>query len=147
RRVLRWAAKASLSGGRAPRRGRCACCSPGPLFVSAGLLFLLQPMIARMVLPKFGGSSGVWNTCMVFFQSVLLAGYGYAHLVAVRLPVRRQAALQLLLLLVPLAVLPIAVAEGWAPPGDADPVAPLVGLLALSAGLPFFALSTNAPLL
>jgi hypothetical protein len=117
------------------------------LFVSSALLFLVQPMLARMVLPLFGGTPAVWNTCMVFFQALLLAGYAYAHAAPARLGVRRQAALHLALLLLPLAVLPLAVPAGWALPDSGHPVAWLLGLLLVTVGLPFFVVSTSGPLL
>ena len=117
------------------------------LFLSAALLFLLQPMFGRMVLPLFGGAPAVWNTCLVFYQAALLAGYVYAHLVTTRLGVRWQVALHGMALLLPLLSLPIAVAAGWEPRGDASPVPSLLGLLAVSVGLPFVVVSTTAPLL
>src|SRR6187401_1016345 len=79
------------------------------MLVSATLLFVVQPMIAKMVLPLLGGAPAVWNTCMVFFQAALLAGYAYAHATASWLGVRRQAVLHVGLLLVPLAFLPFRI--------------------------------------
>jgi hypothetical protein len=117
------------------------------LFVSALLLFLVQPIIAKMILPMLGGTPAVWNTCMVFFQAVLLAGYSYAHLTTTWLGVRRQILLHLGVVLLPLVVLPISAAAGWLPPQEANPIPWLLGLLAVSIGLPFFVLSTTAPLL
>src|SRR5438094_659248 len=117
------------------------------LFLSSSLLFLVQPMIAKMVLPRLGGTPAVWNTCMVFFQAALLAGYTYAHLTTSWFGVRRQAGLHLILLAAPLLVLPITVNESWVPPGDANPIPWLLGLLLVSVGLPFFVVSTSAPLL
>ena len=117
------------------------------LFLSAGLTFLVQPMFAKFVLPLFGSTPAVWNTSMLFFQTTLLAGYLYAHESTRRLGVRRQAALHLGVLLVPLLVLPIGVPDGWIPAGDSDPVPWLLGLLAVAVGLPFFVVSTTAPLL
>jgi hypothetical protein len=119
------------------------------LFASATLLFLVEPMIAKMILPKFGGTPAVWNTCMVFFQAVLLAGYAYAHAVTTWLPPRRQTVVQIVLLALPilLLVLPIRVAESWAPEGDDYPVVWLLWLLVITIGLPFFVISTSAPLL
>src|SRR5262249_9951295 len=108
---------------------------------------LVQPMVAKMMLPLLGGTPMVWDTCMVFFQSALLAGYAYAHATTGWLGVRRQAAVHAVLLLVPLAVLPIAVAADWVPPGDANPLPWALGLLAVSVGLPFFPVATSAPLL
>jgi hypothetical protein len=116
------------------------------LFVSSALLFLLQPMFARMILPRLGGSPAVWNTCMVFFQAVLLAGYLYAHL-ASRLSLKRQIALHLGLLLLPVLVLPLQLPLDWRPPRDANPIPWLLALLSVSVGLPFFVISTSAPLL
>ncbi len=117
------------------------------LFASALLLFLVQPMVGKMILPKLGGTPAVWNTCMVFFQAMLLAGYAYAHGTAARLNVRRQAILHLLVLLVPLAVLPIAVAEKMVPPATDSPTGWLLLQLFIGVGLPFFVVSSSAPLL
>jgi SAM-dependent methyltransferase len=117
------------------------------IFLSAGLLFLVQPMVARMVLPLLGGSPAVWNTCMVFFQAVLLAGYGYSHLVTTRLRLRGQAAVHLAVLAAAALVLPLAVPEGQTPPVSEQPEWWLLGLLAVTAGLPFFVVSTTGPLL
>jgi hypothetical protein len=117
------------------------------LFVSSALLFLVQPLVARLVLPRLGGSPAVWNTCMVFFQAALLAGYAYAHSVPRWLGVRRQALLHLGLMLLPLAVLPLGIPEGWTPPDNADPVWWLLALLLVSVGLPFLVVATSGPLL
>ncbi|MHC4066408.1 MAG: hypothetical protein ACYSUI_18175, partial [Planctomycetota bacterium] len=117
------------------------------LFTSALLLFLVQPMVGKMILPMFGGTPAVWNACMVFFQAALLAGYAYAHATVAWLGVRRQVALHPLVLLIPLVALPIGFASGASAPTDANPVLWLLGLLAVSVGLPFFAVATSAPLL
>lgn len=117
------------------------------IFVSAALLFLVQPMFARMILPMLGGSPAVWNTALVFYQTLLLAGYAYAHLGIRRLGARRQAALHMAVLLLPLAALPIAVPAGWAPPADSSPVPWLLALLLVAVGLPYFAVSAGSPLL
>jgi len=118
------------------------------LFLSAGLMFSVQPMYARFVLPLFGGTPAVWNTAMLFFQLTLLAGYLYAHVTTRRLGVRRQAVLHLLVVLTPLLVLPLGVPSGAAAPvGGESPVGPLLGVLVLAVGLPFFVVSTTAPLL
>ena len=117
------------------------------LLVSATLLFAVQPMFAKMVLPRLGGTSNVWNTCMVFYQAVLLAGYVYAHVSTRMLGPRRQAILHLPLLCLPWLVLPIAVADSWTPPAEGYPFFWLVGLLVVCVGLPFFAVSATAPML
>ncbi len=117
------------------------------LFVSAGLLFLVQPMLARMVLPLLGGTPAVWNTCMVFFQAVLLVGYAYAHMGPALLGYRRHALLHLAVLVLPFFVLPITIPPSWQTPSTSYPVAWLLGLLVVAAGLPFFAVACNAPLL
>ena len=117
------------------------------LFLSAGLVFLIQPMFAKFILPLFGSTPAVWNASMLFFQTTLLAGYLYAHESTRRLGVRRQAALHIGVMLVPLLVLPIGVPDDWLPPVDSNPVYSLLGLLAVAVGLPFFVVSTMAPLL
>ncbi len=117
------------------------------LFVSSTLLFTLQPLFARLVLPLLGGSPAVWNTCMVFYQAALLAGYAYAHASTSWLGVRRQALLHLVLLPLPLLVLPIALPAGWLPPCDTSPLPWLLALLAVTVLLPFTVVSTTAPLL
>jgi spermidine synthase len=117
------------------------------LCLSAALLFLIQPMFGKMVLPRFGGAPAVWSTCLVFFQAALLAGYAYAHVVSTWLSARRQVLLHGLVLLAPLVSLPIAVAAGWEPPGSGGPIPSLLGLLAASVGLPLVVVSTTAPLL
>jgi spermidine synthase len=117
------------------------------LFVSATLLFWVQPMFAKMVLPLLGGTPAVWNTCMVFYQAVLLAGYVYAHVSARWLGVRWQAVLHVGWLALALLVLPIGIPKGWIPPAAAYPGPWLLLLLLVSVGLPFFVLSTTAPML
>lgn len=117
------------------------------VFVSATLLFLVQPMYARMVQPLLGGSPAVWNTCMVFFQAALLAGYVYAHVMTKWLGVRRQALVHLIVLLFPFLVLPIGLTRANEPPVTENPVLWLLTLLTMSVGLPFFVISTSAPLM
>jgi spermidine synthase len=117
------------------------------IFVGAGLLFLIQPMFARMALPLLGGAPAVWNTAMVFYQAVLLVGYAYAHVTTRWLGPRRQAGLHVAVLLLPLVALPIALPAGWSPPGDTSPVPWLLALLAVAVGLPFFAVSATSPVL
>src|SRR3954469_7755532 len=88
------------------------------LFLSAFLMFLVEPMIARMVLPLLGGAAAVWNTCLVFFQALLLCGYAYAHGATTWLGVRRHAAVHILVVLLPLLVLPIALTKATPPPAE-----------------------------
>lgn len=120
------------------------------LFVSAFLLFLVQPMIGKMILPKLGGTPQVWNTCMLFFQTALLAGYGYTHSISTKLPLRRQLIIHCVLLALPLLFLlprgPFNV-EDWAPPAGSNPIWSTLLLLAIVVGVPFFVVSTSAPLL
>src|ERR1700712_164395 len=121
--------------------------SPATLFVSALLLFSIQPMFAKMVLPKLGGAPAVWSVAMVFFQTVLLAGYAYAHLVNRLLKPLRAAMLHLALVAITALALPIAIAPGWGIPPSEGTALWLFGLFAASIGLPFFTLSASAPLL
>ncbi len=117
------------------------------LFVSAFLLFWVQLMAAKMILPLLGGSPSVWNTCQLFFQAVLLLGYAYSHLTAQRWGVRRQAIFHSFLLFLPLPFLPITLTKNWLPPETDNPIFWLLALLFLSVGLPFFVVSTTAPLI
>jgi hypothetical protein len=117
------------------------------IFLGAGLMFLVQLLFARMVLPLLGGAPAVWNTAMVFYQAVLLAGYGYAHLLASRFTPRRQVAVHAAVLLLAWLALPIAVRADAGPPAHEHPVPWLLGVLAMSVGLPFFAVSATSPLL
>ncbi|HQR77107.1 MAG TPA: hypothetical protein PLR35_11850, partial [Burkholderiaceae bacterium] len=116
------------------------------IFLSAFLLFLVQPIIAKQILPWFGGSSAVWTTALVFFQSTLLAGYAYADLTH-RLGARRQTFLHVGLLIVSLLSLPILASAGWKPQGDEAPILRILLLLTATIGLPYFLLSTTTPLL
>jgi SAM-dependent methyltransferase len=116
-------------------------------FANAALLFLLEPLFSKQVLPALGGSSAVWTTCMMSYQGILLAGYVYVHLGTRWLGVRRHAAAHMLLLGASLWFLPVSLAPGWTPPAGGTPVFWLLGLLLASIGLPFFCLSAGAPLL
>jgi hypothetical protein len=117
------------------------------IFVSALLLFSVQPLFTKMVLPRLGGSPAVWSVAMVFFQSLLLGGYAYAHyLMQIRnrvIPV----AIHLVLLAIALVTLPLSIASGWGEPPTSGYAFWLLGLFAVSIGLPFFALAANNPLL
>jgi spermidine synthase len=118
------------------------------LFLSAALLFSVQPMVAKLLLPLLGGAPSVWNTCMVFFQAVLLAGYGYAVVASGR-PFKQQLLMQLVLLAMALLVLPIGLSASWVSsvPRTGNPSLWLIGSLTVMVGLPFFIVSSNAPLL
>ena len=117
------------------------------IFLGAFLLFSVQPMIAKMVLPLLGGSPSVWNTAMMFFQAVLLAGYAYAHFSVRWLGLRRQGLLHLGILALAFLAWPVALPEGWVPPAEGFPAFWILGLLSVSVGLPFFAVSATAPVL
>jgi SAM-dependent methyltransferase len=106
----------------------------------------VQPIIAKQILPWYGGSAAVWTTCLVFFQSVLLAGYAYADWTT-RLGARRQAMLHVALLAASLLCLPILASSGWKPQGDEQPIVRILLLLGATIGLPYFLLSTTTPLL
>jgi hypothetical protein len=116
------------------------------LFLSAGLLFLVQPMVAKMVLPHLGGSPSVWNTSMCFFQATLLLGYAYAHLLATRFGGLAQAAIHAGVLLIAATFLPLDLTRP-VPPADGIPAVWLIGQLAISVGPPLVAISATAPLL
>ncbi len=117
------------------------------IFVSALLLFSVQPLFTKMVLPRLGGSPAVWSVAMVFFQSLLLAGYAYAHYL-MRLNNRMiSVAVHLTLLVIAFLTLPLSIAGGWGEPPTSGYALWLLGLFAVSIGLPFFALAANNPLL
>src|SRR5215210_1927925 len=118
------------------------------IFVSAALLFMVETMFAKFVLPTFGGTPAVWTGSMMFFQAALLTGYLYVHATTTWLGSRRQAVLHLVVVLLPLLVLPLAVpGNEWAPSSEGNPIFLLLGLLMVSVGLPFFAISTTNPLI
>ena len=117
------------------------------VFVSAFLLFQVQPLIARYILPWFGGGPAVWTASMLFFQMLLLAGYAYAHLSIVRLKARTQVTVHLVLLAAALTQLPITPSDALKPTEVAHPTAQILLLLTVSIGLPYLVLSSTAPLL
>lgn len=117
------------------------------IFVGAFLLFQVQPLIARYILPWFGGTPGVWTTCLLFFQLALLGGYAYAHVLTRRFKLRDQAVVHLLLTGVALALLPVIPADSWKPAGSGNPTGQILLLLTACVGLPFFVLSATGPLL
>src|SRR3954463_9275123 len=117
------------------------------ILVSAFLLFQVQPVIAKIILPWFGGSAAVWTTCILFFQVMLLLGYLYAHAVIRYLKPRMQMIVHCALLAASLALLPVYPHASWKPaPGD-EPIMRILGLLAATVGMPYFLLSTTGPLL
>ncbi|MDP3008601.1 MAG: fused MFS/spermidine synthase [Methylococcales bacterium] len=119
----------------------------GTLFVSASLMFVLQPLFGKILLPLLGGSPAVWNTCMVFYQSILFLGYLYAHALSTRYQNRPQILIHLAVILISLLALPVALPDNTIPPTDSNPTLWLCWTLFLAIGLPFFVLSTTAPLI
>ena len=117
------------------------------VFLGAFLLFQVQPLIGKYILPWFGGSPEVWTTCMLFFQVFLLAGYAYAHLVVRYLSPRAQAVVHVAMILAALAVLPIAPTAAWKPQGADYPTLRILLLLSVCIGLPYFVLSATGPLM
>ncbi len=117
------------------------------VLISACLLFLVQPLSSKLILPWFGGSAAVWITCMLFFQTALLLGYAYAHSLTRIARLAGQVAIHAALLLASLAALPILPSTRWLPRPGADPTWPLLGALATSVGLPYLLLSSTTPLI
>ena len=117
------------------------------IFLSAFLLFAVQPMIGKIILPWFGGSAAVWSTCLLFFQAALLAGYLYAHRSTRSLKPKQQATLHIALMALSLALLPILPSPTWKPSQAGDPSLRILLLLAATIGLPYLLLSTTSPLL
>lgn len=117
------------------------------VFLSAFLLFQIQPMVAKIILPWFGGASSVWSTCLVFFQAELLLGYLYVHWLHETLAPRRQALMHIALLLLSLATLPVTADPAWRDTAQASPTLNVLGVLATSVGLPYLLLSTTGPLM
>ncbi len=117
------------------------------LFLSATLMFILQPMFGKILLPLLGGTPAVWNTCMVFYQTLLFLGYLYAHRISAGLSIQRQIQIHTVLLIVSIAALPVALPANIDPPTDSNPTLWLIAILFRSIGVPFFVVSTTAPLL
>jgi hypothetical protein len=117
------------------------------IFTGAFLLFAVQPLIGKYILPWFGGGPGVWTTCLLFFQMVLLGGYAYAHFSTTRLTPKRQALLHLALIALALLLLPITPSVRWKPEGGEDPVWGILLLLTVTLGIPYFVLSSTGPLM
>ena len=129
---------------------------PITIFIGAFLLFQIEPMIAKYILPWFGGSAAVWTTCLLFFQLLLLAGYTYAHVVESRLTSRTQVIVHMALLVSCVMLMgslamvwksPILPGAGWKPRQPDFPISQILLLLMVSIGLPYFVLSTTGPLL
>ena len=117
------------------------------IFTGAFLLFQIQPLIGKFILPWFGGGPGVWTTCLLFFQTLLLGGYAYAHFSSTRLKPKAQAELHLALLALALALLPVVPAESWKAHVAGNPVGHILLLLTVCVGLPYFVLSSTGPLM
>jgi len=117
------------------------------IFLGAFLLFQVQPLIARRVLPWYGGGPGVWTACMLFFQVALLAGYAYAHLLSARLRVKRQAILHVVLMAASLPLVSLAPGSAWKPAGDDAPTLSILLFLGAHIGFPFVILSATSPLI
>jgi hypothetical protein len=120
---------------------------PAVIFLSAFLLFQVQPLLSKALLPWFGGTAGVWTVCMLFFQTGLLAGYAYAHLLIRYAPPGMQAVIHLAVLGAAMLTLPIIPSPALKPSGSEDPAWHLLTILAISAGVPYVALAATSPLL
>src|SRR5918998_5210011 len=139
---------------RAPRKGTGSggallmLLFSATIFISAALLFLVEPMFAKFILPLFGSTPAVWTGSMMFFQAALLVGYLYVHLTTTWLGARKQAVLHLAVVLLPVLVLPLTrPGAEWAPSAEGTPIFLLLGVLLVTVGLPFFAISTTNPLI
>lgn len=117
------------------------------IFISAFLLFSIEPLMAKRILPWFGGSAAVWSTCLVFYQTALLAGYLYARLLTRWMPAQRQSLVHVALLVGSLVLSPITPLQSWKPVQSSDPMWLILALLIRSIGLPFLALAATTPLL
>src|SRR5262245_21662527 len=130
-----------------PKRALLLTTFIAAIFVSAALLFMVQPLFTKMVLPRFGGSPSVWSVAIVFFQAALLAGYAYAHVLTRYAAGRASVVIHLALMAVACLALPLSIGAGWGRPPAVGEEFWLIGLFAASIGLPFFALAANSPLL
>ena len=144
--MYRLPASGATQGARAGRALLLATFTAA-IFVSAALLFLVQPMFTKMVLPRFGGTPAVWSVAIVFFQAALLAGYAYAHWLTRYAPGRMSVIIHLAVTVAAAFALPLSIASDWGRPPAAGEAFWLLGLFAASIGLPFFALAANSPLL
>jgi SAM-dependent methyltransferase len=130
-----------------PRKNAFGIWTAAAISLSAFLLFMVEPLVAKRILPWFGGSAAVWSTCLVFYQTALLVGYLYASLITRYLKPRVQAALHILILFAALALLPIGPAERWKPVSSSEPTWQILYMLTATIGLPFVILSATSPLL
>ncbi len=117
------------------------------IFVSAFLLFQIEPLVSKYILPWFGGTPAVWTTCLLFFQTLLFCGYAYAHFSQVWLKPKQQAVVHLILIVVALAFLRVVPSDAWKPTDSLQPVGHILLLLTASVGLPYFVLSSTGPLI
>jgi hypothetical protein len=117
------------------------------IFTSAFLLFQVQPLVSKHILPWFGGSAAVWTTCLLFFQTILFFGYAYAHFIHAKLSIRKQVAVHIGLIIVAVAFGRVLAGPNWEPRGGEEPVSSILIILAISVGLPYFVLSATGPLL
>lgn len=139
---------AQLENSRATAANRgLAIVYAATIFTSAFLLFQIQPMISKAILPWFGGTPAVWTVCLLFFQSLLFAGYAYAHFTSAWLRPDRQAALHIFVIIAALALLNVLPHPALQPRGDADPTRAILTILAVTIGLPYLVLSATGPLL
>src|SRR5262245_1981489 len=143
----------SVTGGNVARPGASAqaayagwALAGATIFFGAFFLFQVEPLIAKAIIPWFGGSAQVWTTCLLFFQTGLLCGYLYAHLLSERVAPYWQVRIHIGLLVLSLATLPIIPSELFKPTGDESPLLMILGLLTATIGLPFFLLSATNPL-
>jgi len=123
-----------------PRSRWLALVYAATIFTSAFLLFQIQPMISKAILPWFGGTPAVWTTCLLFFQSLLFAGYAYAHFSNTWLSRKQQAIVHIVVIAVALALLGVLPDASRQPSGDADPTRAILTILAVTIGLPYFVL-------
>ena len=129
------------------RASALECCLASTVLVSAFLVFQVQPLISKFILPWFGGSPAVWTTCLLFFQLVLFAGYAYAHLLTRLSRPSWQAIIHLGLLVLGLSLLPITPSDDWKPADAFHPTSRILALLAANVGVPYFLLSSTGPLI
>src|SRR5690606_34213972 len=141
RAVIEISTTAQFSMPQNHRPGLLVACYAVAIFTGAFLVVQVQPIIRRAIFPWYGGSPAVWTTCMLFFQTVLLLGYLYAHLLTQIRSVRVQGVIHVAITIAALASLPILPDASWKPQGGGDPIVPILTLLAVHVGLPYLTLS------